>query len=324
MIFFILFHFLSWSSAFAQSRANDYVRATYGKYSFVYCPEDSAFIDPLWQLLRNSIPVVEHQLLLQLSDSVRFFITPSEREWARVTAGSPLWANGIAYPSRGIAVLKSPSFGLKYGSPLPITAIHEYVHLLIESGAEDAEIPRWLDEGLAQLLANQYDYRDTDLLSRAVVSNRLHRLWDIQHLLSMNDQDARLAYAQSLIAVEWLRDEYGMAGLSNLIHELRGGKRFEEVFPALYGMQFGEFESRVLQKLRDTYSTAFYMNTEFWVPLLFVVLVFFAGFARYRHRRKTVAKWEESEYGNRGHDDDSPKPPPYTVTITPRRPSPGA
>lgn len=333
---FIIIILVNGSSALAQSRADDYVRTTYGKYSFVYCPEDSAFIEPLWQSLRNTIPVVENQLLLQLSDSVSFVITPTEREWHRVTAGSPLWANGIAYPARGVAVLKSPSFGLKYGSPLPVTALHEYVHLLVESGAEDAEIPRWLDEGLAQLLANQYDYRDTDLLSRAVVSNRLHRLWEIQYLMGMNDADARLAYAQSLIAVEWLRDEYGMSGLSNLVHELRNGKRFEEVFPALYGMPFGEFESRVQQKLHDTYSTAFYMNTEFWVPILFVVLVFFAGFARYRHRRKTVQTWEAETIGNRGNTDSSTKPPPYTINYTivrnrptdsespPRRPSPGA
>ena len=58
----------------------------------------------------------------------------------------------------------------------------------------------------------------------------------------MNTQDAHLAYAQSLIAVEWLRDEFGMSGISNLVHELRNGKRFEEVFPALFSMQFGEFE----------------------------------------------------------------------------------
>ena len=113
----ILLLFTTTLTTLAQSREQDYLRVYYGKYSFVYCPEDSAFIAPLWNELRNRIPIVEHQLHLNLVDSARFVITPSEREWARVTAGSPLWANGIAYPSRGIAVLKSPSFGKKYGSP---------------------------------------------------------------------------------------------------------------------------------------------------------------------------------------------------------------
>jgi hypothetical protein len=299
---------------FAQSRQSDYLRREFGKHTFVYCPEDSSLIEPLWNSLRTRIPIVEQQLRLSLSDSVRFIITPSEREWARLSQGSPLWANGIAYASQGVAVLKSPSFGIKYGGPLPVTALHEYVHLLLESGAPDANLPRWLNEGLAQLLASQIDYRDATLISRAVVSNRLHRLWRIEGMLGMSDSDARLAYAQSLLAVEWLRDKYGQSGLSNLVHELRAGKSEVDVFPAVFGMPVGAFESQLIASMQATYGgTSILTNVEFWVPLLFVVLVFLAGIARYLHRKRTVERWREEEIGR-----TSPADPkvPYTINYT--------
>jgi hypothetical protein len=302
---------------FAQSREQDYVRTQIGLYSFVYCPEDSELIQPLWQSLQNGIPVVERFLDLNLRDSVQFVITPSEEEWGRVTAGSPLWANGIAYSSRGIAILKSPRFGLKYGGPLEVTALHEYVHLLIEHDARNVEIPRWLNEGLAQLLAGQQDYRDASLLSRAVASGRVMRLWTIEGMMGMNADDARLGYAQSLIAVEWLRDEFGMAGVANLVHELRGGKRFEEVFPVLFGMYFGEFETKYNQFLISTYGGSVFLDTEFWISVIFVVLVFAAGFGAYTKRKRTIAKWNESRPVSRASSDESEPPnAPYTVNFT--------
>lgn len=126
------------------SREQDYLRREQGRYRIVYCPEDEGVIAGFLAEVGGRIPLVQQQLGASLGDTITFVITPSESEWFRVTAGAPLWAHGIAFPNRGVAVLKSPRFGMPYG-PLPTTAVHEFTHILLSAMARDRELPRWFD-----------------------------------------------------------------------------------------------------------------------------------------------------------------------------------
>jgi hypothetical protein len=295
----------------AQSRENDYVRQDSGRFRVWYCPEDARVVRALWKELRERIPLVEQQLGLALADTVAFVIAPSEKEWYRLTAGAPLWANGIAYAGRGVAVLKSPRFGLPYG-PLPVTAIHEYVHLLLESGASGAEIPRWLNEGLAQVLAGQLDYVDDALLARAAAAGRLHSFWRIEGMMGMNALDARQAYAESAVAVQLLQKRFGMSGISNLVHDLRAGVPFEDAFRKIFRVSLGAFESDYLLYVRSHFRLSLLGDVELWVSLAFVVLVLVGGVMVWVRRRRTVERWREEDQREGGAPEGTTVPP-YTI-----------
>jgi hypothetical protein len=298
----------------AQTRANDYVHEDSARFSVWFCPEDAKVVQGLWSELRERVPLVEQQLGLALADTVMFVVTPSEKEWYRLTAGAPLWANGIAYAQRGVAVLKSPRFGLPYG-PLPTTAVHEYVHLLLEAGAPGADIPRWLNEGLAQVLAGQLHYMDDALLARAAAAGRLHSFSAIEGMMGMNALDARQAYAESAVAVQFLQMRFGMAGISNLIHELRNGEPYEESFRRIFGEGSGAFESDYVRYVQANFRISFFADTELWVSLAFVLAVGAAGLAVWLRRRRTVQRWREEEQGERGAAGGSTVPP-YTIKYT--------
>jgi hypothetical protein len=322
ILFFALVLFSLVSLCFSQSRAKDYVSQGAGRFQVIYCPEDAGVIPSFWETLRFQVPQVEQQLGLALADTVRFVIVPTEAEWTRVTGGAPIWAHGISFSQQGVAVLKSPRFGLTYG-PLPVTAVHEYIHLLLHAGAPRAEIPRWLDEGLAQLLAGQMNYIETTALSRAVLSGRLHSFWQIEGLMSMRDTEARQAYAESIVAVEQLRSRFGMSGLSNLVHSLRQGKPFEETFYSVYGIKIGRFESDYLQFVRENYKLSIFGDTELWVSALFIILILAAGLFAWKRRKKKLAEWKEEEIVN-SEAENEPKLPPYIVHYTlVRRPDSG-
>jgi hypothetical protein len=300
----------------AQSREKDYVRQDSARFRVWYCPEDAKVVRDLWAELRMRIPLVESQLQLGLADTVNFAIAPDEREWNRLTAGSPLWANGITYAQRGIAVLKSPRFGLPYG-PLPVTAIHEYVHLLLEAGAQGAEIPRWLNEGLAQVLAGQLNYMDDAVLARAAAAGRLHSLWRIEGMMGMNALEARQAYAESAVAVQFLQSRFGMAGIANLVHALRGGSPYEETFRTIFGISPGEFESQYQLYVRNNFRVSFFGDMDLWVPIAFVMLVGAAGLAVWLRRRRTVNRWREEDARERNiNAGETVNVPPYTVNYT--------
>lgn len=294
------------------SRESDYLTRDYGRFAVTFCPEDSSLADPLVKALSQRLPGIVSRLQLPPPDSAHFVITPSAEEWGRVTAGSPLWANGVAYPSRSVAVLKSPRFNGNGGS-LEDTGVHELVHLLLEAGAENSAIPRWVDEGLAQFMSGQQEFRDVHVLSRASASGRLLTLSDIQGLMSMNAGAALQGYAQSVAAIEDLWRRFGDAGLANLVHELRSGKDIDTAFPMLFGMSLGQFEREHREHLNSQYGGSLWTDTELWVSLLFVILVLAAGGFAYLRRKRTLAKWH-TEY--LPPPDIELRPVPYTVNYT--------
>lgn len=292
----------------------EYLGQDSGRFRVIYCEPDAKTVPELWDVLRARVPVVEQRLRLTLTETVTFIIAPTAQEWERLSAGTPLWANGLARPERGIAILKSPSFNARYGRSLGVTAIHEYVHLLLKSGAPSAEIPRWLDEGLAQVLAEQMDYRDDALIGRAAVSGRLFGLRAIEGLMGMNADAARQGYAEAAIAVGWMESRWGMAGISNLIHAVRQGQPFEEAFRTIFGRSAGAFETEYLEHVRKRYRISFVADVETWVAIVFVVLVLAGGVAVFLRRRRTLRRWKEED--RRLRESTTGSEPPYTINYT--------
>ncbi|MFZ5433776.1 MAG: peptidase MA family metallohydrolase [Calditrichota bacterium] len=294
-----------------QAQIPQYIAQDSGRFRVAFTADDAEIIPDLWQTIKLRVPIVESRLGLGLADTATFVVTPTEQEWRRMTGGAPLWANGLAFSEKGVAILKSPRFNLRFGRSLPVTAIHEYVHLLLHAGAPDAEIPRWLDEGLAQVLAEQMDYRDDALVARAAVIGQLHRLRDIEWLMSMPAQEARQAYAESAIAVGLLESRFGMPGIANLLHEVRGGRPYNEAFSTVFQISPGDFENEFREHVRQNYRLTFLGDTETWISIAFIGLVLAAGIAVWLKRRKTVKRWEEEDRPRTG--DPSSSPPPYTI-----------
>jgi hypothetical protein len=293
------------------SREQNYIRAESGRFRVIYCPEDEGVIPSVITELNLRIPFVERQLGASLGDTVGFVITPTEQEWNRVTAGAPLWAHGIAFPGRGIAVLKSPRFGLPYG-PLPTTAIHEYVHILLSAITHDQGIPRWFDEGVAQLAAGQLDYMDQQVVARAAGARRLHTFQNLQGLMSMSALEARQGYAESLLAAQLLQSKFGWSGLSNLLHGIHASQSFEEAFPRVFGQTTTAFERDFRAHIEHSFGRTLLADTDLWVSGLFVVLILAAGVVVFQRRKRTLARWTEDEHPPANPDNLSVAPP-YTV-----------
>jgi hypothetical protein len=313
LIRFLLLSLLASTLCFASpSREKDYLSRDYGMIAVTYCPEDSGIVTPLAQAMSVAIPRMAGRLGMLPPDSVRFVITPTRDEWLRVTQGAPEWANGIAFARYGVAILKSPRFDRDRGD-INLTAAHEAVHLLLEQGSKDADFPVWLNEGLSQFLAGQQVYLDVHMLARAVFAGRLLSLWDIQHLLSMNSGSAHLGYAQSLVAVEYLHERYGDGGLSNLVHELRRGKEIESAFALLFSRTTGQFEREYLGMLKERYSGALWTDGELWISAAFILLVFGAGWAAWRKRKKTLERWRAEQIPESASE---PRDVPYSVNYT--------
>jgi hypothetical protein len=110
--------------------------------------------------------------------------------------------------------------------------------------------PTWLQEGLAQLM----EPRSVDMFARQLGPMLLDRkaipFPILEHSFTrFFELQARLAYAESLLAVEYLRDRYGMAEIVRMLESIRSGVTPEMALRNSTGLDYSVFQERIGQHL---------------------------------------------------------------------------
>ncbi len=121
---------------------------------------------------------------------------------------------------------------------LDATLKHEMTHLLLHHHINTGQLPKWLDEGIAQWISGEA----TEILSggkgkrfqQAGLSGRLMPLSRLHTHFPEDETSVLLAYAQSKSVVEYLHREYGISGLRRLLKTLKAGETLQNaVFNSL-------------------------------------------------------------------------------------------
>ena len=163
------------------------------------------------------------------------------REQFRDITQSPAWAGGsfdgrIRVPVRG---------ALQNLTEFERVLAHEFTHALVRS-LGSRHVPQWLDEGLA----SYYEGGDPGS-SRALVKSapalipmtRLERSF-----ADLDSRAARLAYAQSAVAVARLLEQAGPVEMVNLLTDLGAGVPFADAFARRMFMTYAEFQDKLLRE----------------------------------------------------------------------------
>ena len=99
---------------------------------------------------------------------------------------------------------------------------HSFVHTIVPN------CPVWLNEGLAQLEEGKSFTTLPPNMRTKLAKTETVPLHDLEGAFTgMNGDQARLAYAKSLAATEYLRESYGLPGVRRLLDELAEGKEME-------------------------------------------------------------------------------------------------
>ena len=153
-------------------------------------------------------------------------------------SSAPDWA--IAYYDGRI---KIPTDGaLKDPDALRSALAHEFTHALVaQIGAGEA--PRWLNEGLAELLESDDFTRIERVLARYPRRFRLSALE--QPFNSLGGDDVSLAYAQSALAVRKIVDLRGMSAVMSLLQGIARGLPFADAFQQSISMRYEDFSATV-------------------------------------------------------------------------------
>jgi tetratricopeptide (TPR) repeat protein len=166
------------------------------------------------------------------------------REQFRDVTQSPDWAGG-AYDGR----IRVPVQGaLQNMKEFERVLAHEFTHALIRSLAP-RNVPIWLNEGLAvHFEGSDPSRRRTEVRNapELIPLQRLEKAFD-----AMDTKTARLAYAQSAVAVQAMLDLGGPPALVNILTDIGNGASFTAAFERHMFMSYDEFQKKLQSTVQD-------------------------------------------------------------------------
>ena len=150
--------------------------------------------------------------------------------------------------------LRIPVSGLTSMNPeLARVLKHELVHSFVNK-ISAGRCPPWLNEGIAQFLEPR---------SLAGNGHQLAVLYKAQQQIPLNGLEtsfmrfsgveAQLAYAESLAAVSYIHDSYGLGDLERILERIGQGSSTEAALRETIHSDYGQFESDLGRYLADQY-----------------------------------------------------------------------
>jgi tetratricopeptide (TPR) repeat protein len=130
---------------------------------------------------------------------------------------------------------------------------HELAHTFI-THLSGGRCPVWLHEGIAQFLEPRSlgsDGRHLSLLFKAQRNIPLNVLEG--NFLRFSGAEAYVAYAESLAAVSYITDSYGLSDIQSILQRISQGSSTEAALRATIHSDYGQLESDLARYLADKY-----------------------------------------------------------------------
>lgn len=230
-----------------------------------------------------------------LPDTVHVIYVGRGQSFDSIVGGLfPDWGVACAVPEENLLVLRSPR-DYPVTQAIPEVLRHELAHLHFKAVVGHHRPPRWMDEGYAQQFAHEWRYGDDWTVARAVFFHQLLPLADIDGVNSFKDAKARLAYAESYLAMGYFLKTYGWDGLMLMGRSLRSGGDWDDGFRAATGSEYAVFQQEFAQYLKDHYNwAAFFGDTALlWILLVVIFLVLYL--LKRRRAALKLSGWERQE-----------------------------
>jgi Tfp pilus assembly protein PilF len=193
--------------------------------------------------LENEFQELGRQFNYEPSENI-IVILYTQKEFVDITE-APSWAGAL-----NDGKLRIPIGGLTAITPeLERVLKHELTHSLLRSLAR-GRCPTWLNEGLAQLMEPRSSSSYAPQLAQLFKQRREIPFPVLERSFTrFSDLQASVAYAESLSAVEYLRDRYGMGEVLRMLQNIGSGAGAEEALQRSTGLDYSVLEKRLAEYL---------------------------------------------------------------------------
>jgi tetratricopeptide (TPR) repeat protein len=226
---------------FAQRESSHFVLHYEGKQT------SEAFREQILTALESDYDDLQRDLGAPPRDNILVTVY-TEQAFFDVTR-APSWTGAL-----NDGKLRIPVSGLSSLTPeLARVLKHELAHSFINN-LSAGRCPPWLNEGIAQLLEPKSLGGDGRQLSELFKAQRNIPLNVLEgSFMRFSGTEAYLAYAESLAAVSYINDTYGMSDIQRILQNLSQGSSTEAALRSTIHSDYGQFETELAKYLSDKY-----------------------------------------------------------------------
>jgi hypothetical protein len=276
----------------AAAQPNPYQALQSGSLRVLHAPRHALLAREAVQQARTPIPLPGFGPAAA-PDSTTILLAPTPAAFARATGGeAPEWAGGVAIP--GLRLIVIPAYPLPGVDRRRADAIlrHELVHLALNERVP-GPVPRWFDEGYAEVASGSWDSSEAWELRVAFLLGRAPPLDSLAMEWPADAADARMAYLLSATAVDHMRRRTGERGFALLMANWRAEGSLEASIRTTFGMTSGQLEDEWRADVRSRYGWLSLAANLGFVWVLAVILALVAWIPRRARNRARVAEMEK-------------------------------
>jgi len=162
---------------------------------------------------------------------------------------APAWTSAL-----NDGKIRIPISGISAVTPaLAHVLRHELTHSFIAQ-ITHGRAPTWLNEGIAQVEEGRSSAQFGPRLAALYASGRQVPLSQFEaSFQGYSSAEAAVAYAESLAAVEYIRDNYGWSDVARLLKRLSEGQSVESALRSTIRCGYAELETELTAYLKKNY-----------------------------------------------------------------------
>tara|TARA_Y100000588_G_scaffold394875_1_gene517984 strand:+ start:2899 stop:3792 length:894 start_codon:yes stop_codon:yes gene_type:complete len=224
------------------------------------------------------------------------YITSNMDEFNKQSKGpSPEWGIAVAKKNPDRIILKDLGIANISFARMKEVIIHELNHIYMFRIPQYRSIPSWFKEGMAMQSANEFSLLHKIEISQAILERKIIPLLRLQNISLYKYDKVKLAYGESVAAVEAMEYYYGKNININLIEEMKNGDTFIEAFKKISNDTISDFQIKFETYLEENYRWIFLFRSTRYIYII-LPFILILGFIYYRYKRRLIiAKWEIEE-----------------------------
>ena len=222
------------------------------------------------QRMKDVVPI-------SLTEPVHVYIYAVEQDLNdTMLLGGREWAGGHAHADLGVVLVAIPP-GAGQVNEMERLIPHELAHVMFYRwlGPNYEKQPAWLIEGIASMMETYTNPDYARVLEIATANNTLIPFEDLCASFPADSGSAYLAYAQSQSFVTYIRDSFGISGLTRLTSAYSDGFECDLGATKALGTSLNQLDMRWRETVlgQNSTSAAFYNLLPFLLLLVIVLLV---------------------------------------------------
>lgn len=215
-----------------------------GKVILYWYDADQAFGQKLLDSAVNSLIRLEENVGVELEKPVKIIVYQSKADMQEA-----LISRGTIFEERIITLgtVVAPNIMLLHGTHADVdrTIAHELTHIVVGLATENpyADIPAWLNEGLAMYNEGELRADNAKALQKAIRENRLHSARSLTSVPG-NPEEINLFYGEAYSVVDFLLNTYGKEKMGELLKVFKEGSLTDDALMRVYGFDQDELDAQ--------------------------------------------------------------------------------